>query len=160
LFFTLGVAAAKLFEFKKAEYAAAVLLIVFAILSINGGIALTGSVYTLQNFYKAATSKGSVLAQSKSVAPVIDGKQQATIYIKTGGYSSDVTTLQSGVPVRIALTSNNAQGCARAFTIPSLNISKILPENGTEIIEFTPREKGSLAFSCSMGMYTGSFKII
>ena len=39
--------------------------------------------------------------------------------------------------------------------IPSLGISKLLPENGLENISFTPTATGRITFSCSMGMYTG-----
>lgn len=89
-----------------------------------------------------------------------NGKQLVTINVNNSGYATDTTSLKIGVPVKLTIVSKNVQSCARSFVIPSLNISKLLPSTGTEIIEFTPTELGILTFSCSMGMYTGSFNII
>ena len=88
------------------------------------------------------------------------GRQTAVVNVSSGGYLTDTATFRSGVPVELTLVSKNVNGCARAFTIPAMNISKILPVNGTEKIVFTPNRRGRLAFSCSMGMFTGSFEII
>ena len=40
-----------------------------------------------------------------------------------------------------------------------MGISKKLVK-GENIIEFTPSEVGTIKFSCSMGMYTGQFKVV
>ncbi len=159
LFFLLGAVTSQLLTNRKLEIAAATLILFFSVLSINGGLGLLGSIYTLQNFYKAATV--SSLPVKGSVAGVDqEGKQEATIVVRSSGYSANKTALRSGIPVKLTLLSQNAAGCARAFTIPKLNITKILPANGTETVEFTPARPGRLAFSCSMGMFTGSFEII
>ena len=76
------------------------------------------------------------------------------------GYTSDIDTLKLGVPVKITLISNNVVSCAKAFTIPEYNIFKILPSNGSDTIEFTPTKVGLLTYTCSMGMYSGSFNVI
>lgn len=159
IFFALGATVVELLQKKIFSYAAAGIVALFAIMSINGGMGLTGSVYTLQNFYKAATTPISAI-EPGSVAGVTDGVQEATITVRSNGYSSSVSTLKKDVPVRLTLVTNRTGGCARAFTIPDLRISKILPETGTEIIEFTPKKTGRLAYSCSMGMYTGQFTVI
>jgi plastocyanin domain-containing protein len=41
-----------------------------------------------------------------------------------------------------------------------MNIKKLLPINGKEVITFTPTKTGILPFSCAMGMYTGQFEVI
>ena len=76
------------------------------------------------------------------------------------GYESSVNTLKAGVPVRLTLRSDNVRSCARSFTIPKFNISRVLPATGQEVIEFTPKETGRLAYTCSMGMYGGVFNVI
>ncbi len=159
VFFALGATVVELLQKKVFSYAAAGIVGLFAIMSINGGIGLTGSVYTLQNFYKAATTPISAIGPGR-VAGVINGIQEVTISVKSNGYTSSVTNLKKDVPVRLTLNTNGTGGCARAFTIPDLNISKVLPETGTEVIEFTPKKTGQLAYSCSMGMYTGQFTVI
>ena len=146
----------ELLQKKAFSYAAAAIIFVFAVLSINGGLGLMGSPYTLQNYYLAATGKFA----EGSTAEVTGGIQNVTITVTSRGYSSSATTLKRGVPVRLTLATNNTQGCARAFTIPDLNISKVLPVTGSETIEFTPAKAGRLAYSCSMGMYTGAFAVV
>lgn len=135
-------------------------ILFLGILSINTGQILRGSPHTLQNYYQAAFYQTpQVYAAS---FPKIDdqGKQEVTIQVRGNGYTSSSQTLKAGVPVKLTLQTNNVQGCTRAFTIPSLNMSKILPQTGTEIIEFTPTREGPLAYTCSMGMYTGQFTVI
>lgn len=163
IFLFLGATVFELLKRKAFSYIAAAVVVGFALLSINGGIGLTGSFYTLSNVYKAATISLDQLAYAKvgTVAGVSsDGVQQVTINVKSNGYSADTTILKVGVPVRLRLIADAAKGCARAFTIPGLGISKILPVNGQEEIVFTPKNPGPLAFACSMGMYTGLFTVI
>lgn len=163
VFFGLGIAAVEMLEHKAFAVVAAILVFIFGIASINGGVSLRGSIYTLQNFYKAATltSGQAVLsANSGEIKLNADGKQEVTINIKSNGYTSDTKTLKAGVPVKLKLISNNTQGCSRAFTIPDLGVQKIVEETGVQEIEFTPKKTGRLAYTCSMGMYGDSFNVI
>lgn len=163
IFLFLGATVLELLKRKAFSYIAAAVVVGFAVLSINGGIGLTGSFYTLTNVYKAGTISLDQLAYAKvgTVAGVAsDGMQRVTVRVRSNGYTSDATTLKAGVPVRLRLIAEAAKGCARAFTIPGLGISKILPVNGEDEIVFTPKNTGTLAYACSMGMYTGSFMVI
>lgn len=161
VFMVLGAAMTELLKKQAFVYAACGLIIIFAIMSINGGIVATGSVYSLQNFYKAATT--DIKASDRTVAglPPVNGtgQQEVTINVSTHGYASDYEILKTGVPVKLTLKTQGVQSCARAFTIPEYNIQKILPETGETVVEFTPEKSGRLAYSCSMGMYTGSFTV-
>lgn len=162
IFFALGASVVELLQHKAFSLAAAGVVALFAILSINGGLGLRGSFYTIQNIYKAATISPEALARSGGQIAVTnsEGKQEVTIHVANSGYRSSIKTLRKDVPVRLILKTNNTLGCARAFTIPDLNISKILPTTGSETLEFTPTKSGRLAYSCSMGMYTGAFDVI
>lgn len=161
VFFTLGMASRALLTNKKLTYLAAGIIAILGIVSINTGQALRGSSHTLQNYYKVIASDSETKPKQGLVASVnAEGKQEATIEVVTGGYKSKTTTLKAGVPVRLALVTNNTVGCSRAFTIPEYNISKILPETGIETVEFTPTKTGSLTYTCSMGMYTGKFAVV
>jgi uncharacterized protein len=160
IFFVLGASFVELLKRKAFSVVAACVVIIFAVLSINGGMGLLGSIYTIQNFYKAATTDTDTLARGGVTAGVTGGVQNVSITVNNGGYTASATTLKVGVPVHITLTTNNTQGCIRAFTIPDLNLSKVLPETGTETIDFTPQQTGRLAYSCSMGMYTGAFTVV
>lgn len=140
----------------------AVLLVIMAIITFNGGLGLMGSIYTLQNFYEAARiSLNSSAPRVAGASATINGDiQEVSIAVRSSGYTPQSITLKKGIKTRLTLTTNNTGGCSRAFTIPSLRLSKILPETGTEILEFTPTKTGPLVFACSMGMYTGTFNVI
>jgi sulfite exporter TauE/SafE len=142
---------------------AATLLITMAIFTINGGVALMGSIYTLENFVEAAKLSlgGSKVAGADAYAAAIkDDAQEVTINVSSVGYSPNKINLKLGVPTKLTLITNGTGGCARAFTIPGLKIQKVLPVSGSEVVEFIPKKAGPLVFTCSMGMYSGVFNVI
>ena len=137
---------------------AATALFAMSVYTINAGASLMGSVYTLQNFWHAATSSSVDTPANNAILG--DKVQTATINVSNSAYTPNFITLKRGILTKIKLITNNVQSCSRSFTIPALNIQKLLPSTGETIIEFTPEEVGPLAFSCSMGMYTGRFNVI
>lgn len=178
-FFGIGVLAntgARAFQGALAK-ATAVLVLAIGLYTINGGLALAGSPVTVQNladairggetnavekngriyFTPTGTGEETADANGGTEAPIVNGVQEVTLDVSSSGYSPKNLKLKKGVPVRLTLKTEETQGCARAFTMPSLNIQKVLPETGEEVIEFTPKKSGSLAFACSMGMFTGKF---
>lgn len=150
VFFLIGLAAVELLKNKLFSYVAAIFIAVMGILAINSGQLLRGSVHTLQNYYSVIFEKN------------IESKigNQINIVVTDSGYRADINTLKVGVPVKLTLITNNVRGCARAFTIPEFNLFKMLPTDGKEIVEFTPTKIGTLTYTCSMGMYTGSFNVV
>jgi sulfite exporter TauE/SafE len=161
VFATLGLTASKLMERKAFLYIGSAVIIVLGFLSINTGQVLRGSAHTVQNYWKViASTPGEAHAEGKVASLNTEGKQEVTVDVSSNGYKTSAQTLKAGVPVRLTLKTSNTQGCSRAFTIPSLNISKVLPESGEEILEFTPTKTGSLTYTCSMGMFSGVFKVI
>ena len=155
VFFILGATVVQLLQKKIFSYVAAGIIFIFAVLSINGGLNLLGSPYTLQNYWRAVIGEKIVAV----TADVTSGVQNVTITVHNNGYTASATTLKRGIPVHLTLTTENTIGCARAFTIPEFNISKVLPGTGTSTIDFIPTKEGRLAYSCSMGMYTGAFTV-
>lgn len=150
VFFAIGIASSKLFKKKAFNYIAAAFIFVIGVISINSGQVLRGSVHTLQNYY-------SVIVGTKQTSKL---GNVVNIKITNRGYKSDVNTLKLGVPVKLILTTTNVTSCTRAFTIPDLNYFKILPATGTEVVEFTPKKLGNMTYTCSMGMYSGSFNVV
>lgn len=159
VFFILGATVVELLQKKVFSYIAAALIGVFALLSINGGLVLTGSPYTLQNLWRVAVTPIDELTGEATSAPIVGGVQEVTIDINPRGYTASATRLKRAVPVRITLRSNGTLGCARAFTIPDYGIAKVVPVTGEEIVEFTPEKTGRLVYTCSMGMYSGVFTV-
>lgn len=166
VFFTIGLAASSLMKKKSFVYLASFVIITLGVLSVNSGQTLRGSSQTLQNYWSVigqtfSRSNNSSTANQGQLAIIdSDGKQEAVIDAASNGYTSKITTLKAGVPVKLTMVSHNVQSCARSFLIPSLGVSKILPQDGNTVIEFTPSKTGTLAYTCGMGMYTGSFNVI
>jgi plastocyanin domain-containing protein len=75
------------------------------------------------------------------------------------GYSPNTFTIKKGIPVKWIITSKSAFTCAASIISPKLGVRKNL-QLGENIIEFTPSESGNIRFTCSMGMYGGSFNVI
>ncbi|MFC1646900.1 sulfite exporter TauE/SafE family protein [Patescibacteria group bacterium] len=162
IFLVFGAAMSGLLQNKALTYAAAIVVLGIGLSSINGGMVLTGSIYTFQNFYRAATTDIREIGVNKqeTKGQINDrGEQVVNIKVLSNGYEADVNTLKAGVPVRLKLTTQGITSCARAFVIPEFGLSKILPATGEDEIVFTPQKTGRLAFSCSMGMYTGEFTV-
>lgn len=163
VFFVLGATVMELLTRKSFAYIAAGVIGFFAILSINGGLALQGSFYTLQNFWRALTISSEELVTLKSgtaeSVQLINGYQEVSVQVSSRGYSASPSVLKAGIPVRMSLVTDNTYGCARAFTIPQFGITKTLPLTGTETVEFTPQKTGNLAIACGMGMYTYNFTV-
>ncbi len=161
IFYALGAGAVQLIQRKSFAFAAALLVAILGVGSVNSGQALRGSVHTLQNYWLAATTDIlTVRAQGTRAKINSEGKQEVTINVTSRGYSTQIDTLKAGIPVKLTLITDNVQGCTRAFTIPSLNMSRVLPQTGKETLEFTPNQAGRLSYTCSMGMFTGSFQVI
>ncbi len=158
VFFLIELAAVSLLKNRMFSIIAAVFIAIMGILAINSGQILTGSIHTIQNYYEVLLGESKNLQMG--IAKIINGKQEATIYVSSGGYQSDVNTLKVGIPVKLTLISQNARSCARAFAIPEFNLFKVLSQNGTDTMEFTPTKVGRLTYTCSMGMYTGFFNVI
>jgi len=157
MFFVLGLAATELFKHKAFNIIAAIIMAILGLISINSGQILRGSVHTFQNYYAVLTRTDLVKAPTS--IEIKDGFQIITIDVSNHGYKANANTLKLGQPTRLILKTNNVFGCARAFAIPDYNISKVLPQTGEEIIEFTPTKLGNLTYTCSMGMYSGSFNV-
>ena len=158
VFFIIGMAANELFKHKALAVLAALVVAGMGILSINSGQVLRGSVHTIQNYWRVAFESGAT--GSGSLAPIVSGVQEVTINVTSGGYKTNINTLKLGVPVKLTLVTQNVAGCSRAFTVPEFNLFKLLPQTGSEVLEFTPQKTGILTYTCSMGMYSGSFTVI
>lgn len=80
--------------------------------------------------------------------------QKVVLSYKNGNYYPQTVTVKSGQPVEISLDSS-VQGCYRSFTISALNVRKYLG-SPSDSVTFTPTQKGTYRFACSMGMGTGT----
>ena len=134
---------------------AGLVVMALAIFNISNGLRLTGF-------------DGSILGVSSQTQEKTDG--QPKIQIDNGiqvvkmtqnsrGYVPNTFTIKKGVKVKWVVTSTDPYTCANSLVSRQLNLRQNLI-SGENIIEFTPTEVGKIAFSCSMGMYSGSFNVV
>lgn len=122
--------------------------------AVVGILIIVFGTYNIQSALAVLPSTGS----GDTGAVVEDARREAQVITMTqsgSGYSPSTLRVKQDVPVRWVITSESSFSCASSLVVPSLNIKKNL-KKGENIIEFTPTEKGTIPFSCSMGMYRGS----
>lgn len=166
VFFLLGYFAAKLGDALHQKFMrfAAYAIILLAVFNINNALALSGNNFTLENIGKgfwctlSFCDASPTFAQATGAAGAV---KEANITIESSGYNPDNLTVKAGSQVTLNLKNNGGGGCTQAFTIPSLNIQKIVPIGSSDKLTFTaPSQPGQLAFMCSMGMYRGVINVI
>lgn len=131
----------------------AMLVIVLGVVMANRGFALSGFSLPSVPF---GVNNGT---QASSVATIQDGIQIVTTKLSSGRY--EPITVQKGIPVKwtIKAQKSDINGCNNEIVIPKLNKKKKL-ESGDNIIEFTPAETGTFAYSCWMGMIRSKITVI
>ena len=110
------------------------------------------------NVLSAFTSSKPATAHMP-VARIANGVQEIRMAVESTGYSPEVFTIKQGVPTKWLIDAKNAFGCTTVLVSPKLAVQKTL-EKGENTIEFTPKEKGTIPFSCGMGMIRGSIEVI
>lgn len=88
-----------------------------------------------------------------------NGAQIIRMAQDASGYSPNKFTIKKGIPVKWIINSTDSYTCASSLVSSALGVRKSL-QPGENIIEFTPEKIGTIRFSCSMGMYTGSFNVV
>lgn len=107
---------------------------------------------------QATTSEGGTettgATESTSEPTNPEAQQIVEVTASSGGYSPRKIEAKAGIPTILVMKSEGAYGCERAFNIPDLNVSEILPENGQTEFDLGTQAKGTkLLGVCSMGMY-------
>lgn len=139
--------------------AAAILILVIGLFTIDGGITLAGSPISLTRLVGGLTPWSLTSLEPSSVqAGQVESApgNLLTINIKNGGYEPKILHAQAGEPIQLKLVSNRVFSCALSFVIPSLGIQENLEPTDEIWIDIPSQAAGTtLPFSCSMGMFTG-----
>jgi len=145
-----------------------VIIIFFALYSINSGLLLSGSNININplNWFKDDGGTAYNGGNGDTGGDDNTGGNNANVTIENGiqvvkmdvnyGFSPSQFTIKKGMPVRFEINGINVGGCVNSIVIPRLNMYKALSQ-GANVIEFTPTESGDLPFSCGMGMVSGRF---
>lgn len=165
LFFGLGFLTTILGDTFKSKFfkLAGVLVMYLGITTFNSSLILAGSPITLQTIrdqIPISIDLSGGTSSNDSNLRVENGVQVVDISVFPTSYSPNYIQVQSNIPVKLNLTPTGGYGCTAAFRIPQLGISKTLPQNQTTAVEFTPSKPDKLAWTCSMGMYTGIIEVI
>ncbi len=145
----------------------ALALVVFAFLSIDSGLTIMGFPYTVSRLTARNQVNANTLPRIDDPAnfpsvyvergPVIS--DDLIVYVNNDGYYPYESYAKADVPVTLRLRTNDTVSCSRSFIIPTLDIKALLDATGEKVIEIPPQKAGTtLAYSCSMGMYTGVIK--
>lgn len=143
-----GVFAKRFFKF------AGLVVVMLALFNFSNGLRLLG--WNLDFSARAAQTNAVVADPNVSV---IDGAQIVKMTEGNYGYSPRQFTIRAEMPVRWVIDAQAPYSCASSMVVPALNLRFNL-KPGENIVEFTPTQAGQIKFSCSMGMYTGSFTVI
>lgn len=178
VFFSLTYLATRLGALAEQQFTriVAVALLILGLITFDSGLTLTGSSYTLSRIPQAisqvikppaldesvsVTSKGQFGTPSEvqlepageivaSLPAVID------LNVTNSGYTPKRIIAPAAQTITLNLITDNTISCSRAFVIPALDYSVLLPKTGIQAVEIPPQESGTtLRFTCSMGMYTG-----
>lgn len=70
-----------------------------------------------------------------------------------GGYQPRKSSAQAGMPTILRINTNGTFDCSSSVRIPSMDISKNLPQTGVTDIDLGKLSVGVLSGTCGMGMY-------
>ncbi len=117
------------------------------IASVVIAIALIGGAFLLSR----GGSSNTPVAKANNVT-IVNGKQIVEIDVK-GGYYPVKSVAKAGIPTIVRFKTSGTFDCSSAVRIPSMNVSKNLPQTGTTDIELASTQAGILQGVCGMGMY-------
>jgi plastocyanin domain-containing protein len=85
---------------------------------------------------------------------VEDGIQFIRV-VARGGYTPSDISARAGIPTKLEIETKGTYDCSAAFTIPSMQLRKMLPPTGITVIDLPKEPAGtSLLALCAMGMYS------
>lgn len=119
-----------------------------AIFIIIAAVIVGGAIVLLKSAGNPSVSSGG----SVNNVSLVDGVQIVTITAR-GGYQPRISLAKAGMPTILRFETNGTFDCSSAVRIPSLNISRALPQRGSTDIDIGTQQAGVLNGMCGMGMY-------
>jgi len=113
-----------------------------------------GGVMLLKNnaSSQSANTGGFSSVSSVNNVTVENGKQIITINTK-GGYQPERSIAKAGMPTVLRFATNGTFDCSSSIRIPSMGITKVLPQTGNTDIDVGTPQVATLQGTCGMGMY-------
>ncbi|MDA1169464.1 MAG: cupredoxin domain-containing protein [bacterium] len=110
------------------------------------GTLIAGTVMLTRN------SKEHTAGADENNVTIVDGKQIVEINAK-GGYQPRKSVAQAGIPTILRFDTSGTFDCSASVRVPSMNISKTLPQTGSTDIDIGSQNVATLQGTCGMGMY-------
>lgn len=149
---------------------AAVVILLLGLFAFDTGLNLAGSPISLTRVFQNITSQpqqanapelipfepAGPVDPSLENALVAEAEDVIVLQVKNTGYVPDLLQAKANTPLRLKLVSQNVHSCSMAFVIPALNAAVYMKPTDVQYIEIPAQKPGTrMAFSCSMGMFTG-----
>jgi plastocyanin len=129
---------------------AGVVVLAFATVNVSGALAVLAP-----GLFDGGGSSGTTLTTNVRIE---DGVQVVSTTQVADGYEPADATVYVGRPVRWEVDST-ALSCAATIYAPDLDIETPL-QPGVNVFEFTPEDVGTLRYTCFMGMYSGTIRVV
>lgn len=129
---------------------AGVVVLAFATVNVSGALEVLAP-----GLFDRGSPSGTTLTANVRIE---DGVQVVSTTQVANGYEPADATVYVGQPVRWEVDST-ALSCAATVYAPDLDIEAPL-QPGVNVFEFTPEDVGTLRYTCFMGMYSGSIRVV
>lgn len=129
---------------------------------LNRSLLLSGTGYDANSLLAKISEKSAVLISAiggnalESPFHLQEGYQVIYTEVESYRYVPDRYTLKRNIPVKWILNVKELSLCNQQIVVPDLKRTIDL-KPGLQIVEFLPRENGTIGWSCAMGMISGSF---
>lgn len=137
---------------------AGVTVLIAALVSVNAGLVLNGSSFTLAGAWRSVSGAKAAIPVPP---PPVDahGVQRIVVEAHDTRYSPSAVTARAGTPTELTIRTNNTRGCTRSFVFPAFGVQKLLPVTGDTAIDLGALSAGTYRYSCGMGMYGGAIEV-
>lgn len=81
------------------------------------------------------------------------------IKVDKNGFSPSSIEVEAGHKLNLVFNRADKNNCGSTVVLPKYKIRKALPVGKDVIVSITPREAGSISFTCGMGMYKGNLVV-
>lgn len=165
MFVLIGLLSATMTQTWKTTFtrAAAALLIILSLSSINGILQVLDSPYSVERLGPRLVALLPPYDESDATPFIkqVGGVQKITIAVSNNGYTPRYFKVKQNIPVELTLqTTGSVFSCATSFTFKAFGIADLLGPQGTKVHTFTPTKPGTYTYACSMGMYSGTMEVI
>ncbi len=118
------------------------------------GILISGAIMFSDNSNGEIVANGNTNNETIDTnnVSIVDGVQIVDIKVK-GGYLPRKSIAKAGIPTIIRFNTSSTFDCSAFIRIPSLNVSRSLPQSGSTEINIGTPTTTDLQGSCGMGMY-------